>query len=91
MRQANNGKVAVIIYHGVPDIEHPAVSLDPAIFKLQMQYLKDNNYKVIALRDLAQYIDPAKAAQPPPTSKWQFKFKNFAFSHALQWRDSQCC
>ncbi len=68
VRQANNGKVVVIIYHGVPDIEHPAVSLDPAIFKLQMQYLKDNNYKVIALRDLAQYIDPAKAAQLPPTA-----------------------
>ncbi len=68
VRQANKGKIVVIIYHGVPDIEHPAVSLDPAIFKRQMQYLKDNNYKVIALRDLAQYIDPAKAAQLPPTS-----------------------
>ncbi len=72
VRQANQGKIAVIIYHGVPDMEHPAVSLDPAIFKLQMQYLKDNHYKVIALRDLAQYIDPAKAAQLPPTSN-QYK------------------
>lgn len=34
-----------------------------------MQYLKDNHYKVIALRDLAEYIDPATAAQLPPTSR----------------------
>ena len=68
VRQATGGKIVVIIYHGVPDIEHAAVSLDPAIFKAQMQYLKDNHYKVVALRDLAEYIDPAKAAKLPPTS-----------------------
>ncbi|MEI7929350.1 MAG: polysaccharide deacetylase family protein, partial [Verrucomicrobiales bacterium] len=68
VRQATGGKIAVIIYHGVPDIEHAACSLDPAIFKVQMQYLKDNHYKVVALRDLAEYIDPAKAAKLPPTS-----------------------
>jgi len=67
VRQATGGKIAVIIYHGVPDMEHPAVSLDPAVFKVQMQYLKDNNYKVIALRDLAEYIDPVKAAKLPRT------------------------
>ena len=33
-----------------------------------MQYLKDNHYKVIAMRDLAEYIDPAKAARLPPTA-----------------------
>jgi autotransporter-associated beta strand protein len=37
-----------------------------------MQYLKDNHYKVIALRDLAEYIDPAKAAKLPPTAR-EFK------------------
>ena len=45
-----------------------AVGLEPAIFKVMMQYLKDNHYKVIALRDLAEYIDPAKAAKLPPTA-----------------------
>jgi len=67
VRQAAGGKIVTLCYHGVPDIEHAAVSLDPAIFKAQMQYLKDNNYKVISLRDLAEYIDPAKAAKLPPT------------------------
>jgi hypothetical protein len=58
VRQAAGGRIVVICYHGVPDIEHAACSLEPAVFKEMMQYLKDNNYKVIALRDLAEYIDP---------------------------------
>ena len=67
VRQAAGGKIVTICYHGVPDMEHPPVSLDPEVFKVQMQYLKDNHYKVIALRDLAEYIDPAKAAKLPQT------------------------
>ncbi len=69
VRQAAGGRVVVLTYHGIPDIEHAAVSLDPAIFEAQMQYLKDNHYKVIAMRDLAEYIDPAKAAKLPPTPR----------------------
>ena len=72
VRQAAGGKIVTLCYHGVPDIEHAAVSLDPAVFKAQMRYLKDNHYKVISLRDLAEYIDPAKAAKLPPTSN-EFK------------------
>lgn len=68
-RQATGGKIVVFCYHGVPDLEHPNVSLSPAVFKAQMQYLKDNNYKAISLRDLAEYIDPAKAAKLPPTAR----------------------
>ena len=68
VRQAAGGKIVTICYHGVPDMEHPPVSLEPEVFKVQMQYLKDNHYKVIALRDLAEYIDPAKAAKLPPTA-----------------------
>ncbi len=67
VRQAAGGKIVAICYHGVPDMEHPGVSLDPEVFKVQMQYLKDNHYKVIALRDLAEYIDPVKAAKLPKT------------------------
>jgi autotransporter-associated beta strand protein len=68
VRQAAGGKIVTICYHGVPDMEHPPVSLAPEVFKVQMQYLKDNHYKVIALRDLAEYIDPVKAAKLPPTA-----------------------
>ncbi len=69
VRLAAGGRIAVLIYHGIPDIEHPPVTLDPAIFRAQMQYLKDNHYKVIAMRDLAEYIDSAKAAKLLPTSR----------------------
>ncbi|MCX6877220.1 MAG: autotransporter-associated beta strand repeat-containing protein [Verrucomicrobia bacterium] len=72
VRQAAGGRIVVLIYHGVPDIEHAACSLDPAVFKMQMQYLKDNHYQVIALRDLAQFVDPARAAKLPPTAN-EFK------------------
>ncbi|MCX6877433.1 MAG: autotransporter-associated beta strand repeat-containing protein [Verrucomicrobia bacterium] len=72
VRQAAGGRIIVIMYHGVPDMEHPPCSVDPAVFKEQMQYLKDNKYKVIALRDLAEYVDPVKASKLPPTAK-EFK------------------
>ncbi len=67
VKQAANGSVVVITYHGVPDYEHGFAGTDPKIFKEMMQYLKDNDYKVIALRDLVEYIDPVKAAKLPPT------------------------
>jgi len=67
VRHAAGGKIVVLCYHGVPDMEHPGVSLSPEVFKAQMQYLKDNHYKVIALRVLVEYIDPVKAAKLPST------------------------
>ena len=65
-QQACQGRVVVYCFHGVPDMEHGAVGVEPATFKVMMQYLKDNNYKCIAMRDLAEYMDPAKAAKLPP-------------------------
>ena len=65
-QQACQGRVVVYCFHGVPDMEHGAVGVEPATFKVMMQYLKDNNYKVIAMRDLTEYIDAAKASKLPP-------------------------
>ncbi|QOV89582.1 autotransporter-associated beta strand repeat-containing protein [Humisphaera borealis] len=67
-QMACKGRVVVFCFHGVPDMEHPGVSLEPASFKAMMQYLKDNNYQCIAMRDMAKYIDPAKAAKLPRTA-----------------------
>ena len=67
-RQACQGRVVVFTLHGVPDMEHGEVGLEPATFKVMMQYLKDNQYQVIAMRDLTKYIDAAKAAKLPPTA-----------------------
>lgn len=52
--QAKDGKVAVMTFHGVPDIKHPWVNTDPAKFEAYMQHLKESGCKVIAMRDLAK-------------------------------------
>jgi hypothetical protein len=57
--QAKDGRIAVMTFHGVPDIKHPWVSTDPAKFESYMQHLKDEGCTVIAMRDLVKYL-PAK-------------------------------
>lgn len=59
VRQATEGRIAVLQFHGVPDEAHPHVNTPPERFKQYMKYLKDNDYQVIALRDLARFVDPA--------------------------------
>ena len=61
VEQARDGKIAVLTFHGVPAIEHPWVNTEPSAFVTYMKYLYDNDYKVIALRDLVKYVDPVKA------------------------------
>lgn len=63
--QARDGKIAVLCFHGVPALEHPWVNTDPQEFKEYMNYLKDQKCKVIAMRDLANYVDPSVRAKNP--------------------------
>jgi len=56
--QARDGKVAVLQFHGVPDTAHPWVNTPTPLFASYVQYLADNGYRVIALRDLARHVDP---------------------------------
>jgi len=63
IKQAHDGKIVVLIFHGIPDYEHPWVTTPPELFARYMQYLHDNGYKVIAMRDLAKYVDPRDAAR----------------------------
>jgi len=60
--RAKDGAIAVVQFHGVPDIAHPWVHTPPERFREYMDYLKQNGFHVIAMRDLAPYIDPV---QPP--------------------------
>jgi hypothetical protein len=60
------GRIAVIQFHGVPDTAHAWVNTPPALFESYLKYLADNGYKVIALRDLARYVDPGNV----PTNPW---------------------
>jgi len=63
LKQATAGHFVIFCFHGAPDLEHPWVNTDPARFKEMMQHLKDNQYTVIAMRDMAKYVDAAKAAK----------------------------
>ena len=63
--QAHDGKIAVLTFHGIPGPLHPWVHTDPEIFESYMKYLHDRQCTVIALGDLAKYVDPAKAPADP--------------------------
>jgi peptidoglycan/xylan/chitin deacetylase (PgdA/CDA1 family) len=63
--QARDGKIAVIQFHGVPDREHPWVNTLPERFEEYMRYLKTNSFHVIALRDLARYVDINASPEDP--------------------------
>jgi len=55
--EARDGKIVVLTIHGVPDIEHPWVNTPPKLFEEYLQYLSENNFKVISLRELENYVD----------------------------------
>ena len=64
--QAVKGKIAILQFHGTPDVEHPWVHTPPERFEEYMKFLHDGGYRVIALRDLAKYVD----WKQKPTDPW---------------------
>ena len=54
---ARNGRIAVLQFHGVPDGEHPWVNTPRERFEEYMAWLHAEGFKVIAVRDLARYVD----------------------------------
>lgn len=65
VEQAKYGRIAVLQFHGVPDTAHAWVNTPLGKFEAYMKYLAVNDFQVIALRDLAKYVDPAVAPQDP--------------------------
>ncbi|MFY0651712.1 MAG: polysaccharide deacetylase family protein [Cyclobacteriaceae bacterium] len=63
LKEAKNGKVVILTFHGVPDLEHPWVDTPIDLFKEYLQYMYDNKFKVIALSDLEEYIDVKNALE----------------------------
>ncbi len=63
--EARDGKIAVLCFHGVPALDHPWVNCDPEDFKKYMRFLKDEGCTVIAMRDLAKYVDPKSGPEDP--------------------------
>jgi peptidoglycan/xylan/chitin deacetylase (PgdA/CDA1 family) len=58
VQQARDGEITVLTFHGVPDLEHPWVHTEPDMFLRYMEYLHAEGCKVIAMRDLIEYISP---------------------------------
>lgn len=63
--QAKFGRIAVLQFHGVPDTAHAWVNTSPQNFDAYMNYLAKNHFQVIAMRELAKYVDPALAPSKP--------------------------
>lgn len=63
--QARDGRIAVLQFHGVPDVQHPWVHTDPAFFERCMNRLKEEGFAVLALRDLARFVDPDRKPADP--------------------------
>lgn len=61
--RAKDGQIAVVQFHGVPDIAHPWVHTPPERFREYMDYLKQNQFNVIAVRDVHRFIDPDRPAK----------------------------
>ena len=64
LKQASAGQIVVLTVHGVPDYAHPAVTTPPELFEEYLKYMRDNQYTVIAMRDLAKYTVQAKSRLP---------------------------
>lgn len=54
---AREGKIAVLQFHGVPDGEHPWVNTPRERFEEYMEWLHAEKFTVIAVRDLARYLE----------------------------------
>ncbi len=65
--RAKDGRIAIVQFHGVPDVAHPWVHTPPERFREYMRYLKDNGFNVIAMRDLARFTDPAAPVEDAMT------------------------
>lgn len=71
VNQAGDGKIVVLQFHGVPDVAHPWVHTPPEMFRQYMDYLAENEFNVIALRDVEAFIpEGAGADDPIPGTRW---------------------
>jgi peptidoglycan/xylan/chitin deacetylase (PgdA/CDA1 family) len=63
--QAKHERIAVLQFHGVPDTAHDWVNSTEEQFESYMKYLADNQFTVIAMRDLAKFVDPTVNPNDP--------------------------
>jgi peptidoglycan/xylan/chitin deacetylase (PgdA/CDA1 family) len=68
------GQAAVLQFHGVPDLAHPWVNTPVENFRSYLAYLKEGEFRVIALRDLLPYL-PTQPAQDDAMAHTQYPAK----------------
>jgi hypothetical protein len=73
LESLNKNEIAILQFHGVPDIAHPWVNTSKEQFKAYMDYLNDNNYRVIAMRDLKNYLPDEVPDDPMLTYRYTLK------------------
>jgi len=73
VQQARNGRIVVLTVHGVPDSAHDWVTTPPALFEEYLKYLYNHHYQVIALGDLARYVNVPEALRTIQPSYEQLK------------------
>ena len=56
VEQARDGRISVLMFHGLPEFTHPWVNTPPERFVEYMNYLAKERFTVIAMRDLARYF-----------------------------------
>lgn len=56
LTHAQDGQVVVLMFHGVPDYDHPWVTTDPALFDTYIEHLHTQGYSVLAMRDLIPFL-----------------------------------
>ncbi len=61
--RARPGQIVVYQFHGVPD-PHPWVNCPPERFREYMRYLKQSGFRVVALRDVEQYLSSTVPDDP---------------------------
>jgi peptidoglycan/xylan/chitin deacetylase (PgdA/CDA1 family) len=57
LKKACDGNIVVLTLHGVSDTEQYRVNTSKAHFLYLLKYLKENDYSVIAMRDLTKFVD----------------------------------
>jgi len=62
---ARAGRIAVLQFHGVPDGEHPWVNTPRERFEEYMAWLHREGFTVIALRDVARFVDETAVPTDP--------------------------
>jgi hypothetical protein len=65
VERAGPGRIMVLQFHGVPDLAHPFCTTPPERFAEFMDWLYQEQYHVIAMRDLAALADAGEVSDDP--------------------------